>query len=119
MAGDLRYMIPEVPPGNNKYIGRMNRWGYQEEKKRWECLIQYLCVPKPERPIQKAKVTLRYFFPTRGRRDPDNYSGKMILDGLVRAGILLDDSFSCIELVLLGGYDKKNPRTEITVEGKE
>lgn len=43
----------------------------------------------------------------------------MILDGLVRSGILLDDSFSCIELVLLGGYDKENPRTEITVEVKE
>ena len=119
MAGNLRYMIPEVPPSNNKYIGRMNRWEYQEEKKRWAALVQFLCSPKPEKPIPKAKVTLTYFFPTRVRRDPDNYSGKMILDGLVRSGILLDDSFSCLELVLLGGYDKENPRTEITVEVKE
>ena len=49
------------------------------------------------------------------RHDPDNYSGKFILDGLREAGIIEDDSFSNIELQLCGSYDKENPRTEIEV----
>ena len=60
-------------------------------------------------------MTITYFFPTRGRRDPDNYSGKFILDGLVQAGILRDDSFRCIDLRLRGDWDKQSPRTEIEV----
>lgn len=40
----------------------------------------------------------------------------MILDGLVKSGILQDDSFEHITLVLKSGYDKLNPRTEITVQ---
>lgn len=29
----MKYIIPEVPPSNNRYIGRENRWEYQAEKK--------------------------------------------------------------------------------------
>lgn len=39
----------------------------------------------------------------------------MILDGLVKAGIIADDSFDCIRLSIAAGYDKTNPRTEITI----
>lgn len=34
---------------------------------------------------------------------------------IVKAGIIKDDSFDCIELQLRGDYDKVNPRTEIVV----
>lgn len=53
------------------------------------------------------------------RRDPDNYSGKFLLDGLVRAGVLQDDSFSHIDLRLMGSLDRDNPRTEVLVEEEE
>ncbi len=113
----MKYVIPEIPPSNNRYIGRNQRWEYQQEKKRWAELIRYLCIPKPKKPMEKAVVTLRYHFPDKRRRDPDNYSGKMILDGLVRSGIIRDDSFDCIRLQLAcGGYDKQSPRTEIYLE---
>lgn len=49
------------------------------------------------------------------RRDPDNYSGKMILDGLVKAGIIRDDSFERIDLTLRRVYDGAK-RTEVIVE---
>ena len=48
----------------------------------------------------------------------DNYSGKFILDGLVSAGIIQDDSFQCIDLRLKADYDKKNPRTEVEVAAR-
>ena len=110
------YIIPEIPPSNNKFIGRNTRWQYQAEKKRWAEMIAWLCRPKPPTPIPKAQVTLDYYFGNRIRHDPDNYAGKMVLDGLVKAGIIQDDSFDRINLSLNGRYDKLNPRTEITIE---
>ena len=115
MCQKYKYIIPEIPPSNNKFIGRNARWQYQAEKKRWAEMIAWLCRPKPSTPIPKAQVTLDYYFGDRIRRDPDNYSGKMVLDGLVKAGVILDDSFDCIRLQLNGHYDKNYPRLEITV----
>ena len=112
----MKYIIPEIPPSNNKFIGRNARWEYQKVKKYWEELIFYTCRPRPDKPFKKAVVTLTYYFPTKIRHDPDNYAGKLILDGLTRAGIIEDDSFEHVQLVLCGGYDKENPRTEIEVE---
>lgn len=109
------YALPEIPPSNNRFIGRTNRWEYQSEKKRWARMISLLCDPKPQKPLEKAEVRITYYFKNRIRRDPDNYSGKFILDGLVRAGIIKDDSFGNIELILCGGYDKDNPGTEIEI----
>lgn len=88
---------------------------FQKEKKRWAQMIRLLCRPKPPQPIPRAAVQLIYHFENRIRRDPDNYSGKMLLDGLVRAGIIADDSFNCIDLQLSAVYDKGG-FTEIIVE---
>ena len=112
----MKIIINEIPPSDNKFKGRQNVWEYRTEKERWLEVIWYACVGKrPSKPFKKATVTITYFFPTRGRRDPDNYSGKFILDGLVAAGIIQDDSFQCIDLRLKADYDKKNPRTDVEV----
>jgi len=110
-----RYTIPAVPPSNNEYIGRDNRWKYQEIKKQWALLIAAHCRPKPPKPIERSVVSLMYCFGDNRRRDPDNYSGKMILDGMVKARIILDDSFERIDLVLRRIHDGTR-RTEIVVE---
>ena len=71
---------------------------------------------KPKKPLEKALVKISYYFKDNHRRDPDNYSGKMILDPLVKEGILKDDSFDVITLqVGKGGVDKLHPRTEIEI----
>lgn len=70
---------------------------------------------KPKKPIEKAIVNITYYFKDKRRRDPDNYSGKMLLDPLVREGVLIDDSFKVVTLVLSASYDKNNPRTEIEI----
>lgn len=110
-----RYTIPEIPPSNNKFIGRENRWEYQGIKKQWAGYIAALCCPKPPEPLSHASVTLLYHFRDKRRRDPDNYSGKMILDGLTAAGIIADDSFGCINLFLKAVVDGRG-ETEIFVE---
>lgn len=61
-------------------------------------------------------LSIGFCFPTRHRHDPDNYNGKMLMDGLTDRGVIADDSFDHIELRLRGEYDRQNPRTEITIE---
>lgn len=112
----LKYVISEVPPSNNKYMGRTNRWTYQDDKREWEWLVKSAVGRnKPKKPLDKAIVMTDYYFPTRHRRDPDNYSGKFILDGLVKAKVLEDDSFDNIKLFIAGYHDKENPRVEIYI----
>lgn len=114
----IKLEIPEIPESNNKFMGNSNSYHiYRNEKKKWEeMIILYSHGHTPEEPFNQAIVTLQYYFSTRHRRDPDNYSGKMLLDGLTKAGLIADDSFSNIQLKIKGGYDKENPRTEITIE---
>lgn len=105
----FHYTLGGIPPSNNRFIGRENRWEYQTIKKQWAQLIALACRPKPPNPLKAAVVRITYHFPDKRRRDPDNYSGKMILDGLVRAGIIEDDSFTVIDLQLaatFGGQGK-------------
>ena len=115
----MKLIIPEIPPSNNKYMGRNAKgfhFVYQKEKQKWEWLVRAAVKKKPKKPLKKARVQITYFFPDRRRRDPDNYSGKFLLDGLTRAGLIQDDSFLNIRLELNGEVDKKNPRTEIELE---
>ena len=112
---NLKYIIDEIPPSNNKFKGRKNCYEYRELKKYWEALVYYKCRPIPKKPLENQLVRITYYFPTKIRHDPDNYNGVFILDGLVKAGILKDDSFDCITLLLDGKHDKENPRTEIEI----
>ena len=116
----IHLIIPAIPPSNNQYQGKGGmgkNFLYQEDKKRWAWLMKaaYLEGKKLSEPYEKSLVHIKYFFPDRRRRDPDNYSGKMLLDPLTEMGIIKDDSFSCIQLKIEGGYDKENPRTEIRI----
>lgn len=116
---NIKYIIKDVPPSNNKYMGRGSRgqnFAYQEEKRMWEWLVRAAVgKDKPKKPLKNVLVVLTYYFPTKHRRDPDNYSGKFLLDGLVKSKVIEDDSFKCIDLKIEGKYDKENPRTEITI----
>jgi len=115
----LKLVIPDIPPSNNKFMGRNARgfhFVYQEEKQKWEWLVRAAVRQKPKKPFKKAMVRITYFFPDKRRRDPDNYSGKFLLDGIKKAGLIEDDSFSNIRLELHGQHDKENPRTEIEIE---
>ena len=71
---------------------------------------------RPKKPIDRSTVTIRYYFPDKRRRDPDNYSGKFLLDGLTKAGIIVDDSFNHITLRLEAYCEPSRPRTEIEIE---
>ena len=113
----FKYTINYIPPSNNKFIGNSKNFNiYRREKERWHWLIRAAITSKPKQPIEKAEIHIRYYFKDKRRRDPDNYSGKMILDPLVQEGILQDDSFSNVRLILSAAVDSQKPRVEITVK---
>jgi len=69
--------------------------------------------------LDKAVFTYDYYFKTKIRHDSDNYtySAKALNDSFVRAKVLVDDSSKYLELKFPPhGYDKDNPRLEITIE---
>lgn len=116
----MRIVINEIPPSNNEYMGNSHSFNkYRREKQRWHWLIKSALskAEKPKKPIEKAVVHITYYFKDKRRHDPDNYSGKMLLDPLVREGILMDDSFKVVTLVLSASHDKNNSRTEIEIKG--
>lgn len=112
------YKVDDIPPSLNKFVGRKNVHAYRNLKNQWKKTIALSCLPKPTEPVKKSVVTLEYWFSSKRRHDPDNYSGKMILDGLTEAGIIEDDSFDNIELRIKQGGVSKQPYTVIRVEVK-
>lgn len=114
----IKLVIPGIPPSINTWRS-MNHFTEARKKKEWEELVQWEVIrqkKRPPRPFQKAITVYRYYFPDRRRRDATNYSPKWIEDGLVKAGVLEDDSFDHVELVIeKGGVDKHNPRVEIEI----
>jgi len=113
----VRIVLKGVPPSINKFAGRENAREYRDEKKRWTDAVMWVAsAQRPKEPYRRADVKILYYFPTRGRRDPDNYAGKFLLDGLTHAGIIVDDDFAHIRLGVAGAVDREEPRTVITVE---
>lgn len=114
----IRITLRGVPPSLNRFVGRENSQAYRQAKAEWTDTVAWMA--KRQRRIHKpyvhATVRIKYFFPDRRRRDPDNYCGKLLLDGLRKGGIIVDDSFSHIRLELSGGCDPADPRTEIEIQ---
>lgn len=115
----VKLTLKGVPPSLNRFAGRENAKEYRAQKETWTNAVMWTIKAqgcKPPKPFEKSIVTITYFFPDNRRRDPDNYAGKMLLDGLTRGGIIKDDSFDNISLTVCGDIDRAQPRTEIVVQ---
>ena len=118
----IRITLKGTPPSLNTFLGKMDGREYQEAKRIWTQHAFFMartCKDRPAEPYELADVEIMYYFRTRGRRDPDNFCGKLFMDGLVKAKIIKDDSMDHVRLHIAGGYDKNNPRTVITVKETE
>lgn len=90
----LNLVIPGLPPINT--ADGPNRWARFRLKKAWESKVAQAVVHElggwPKEPLVRARVAI-----TRcSTREPDfdglTQGGKFLLDGLVKAGVLVDDS---------------------------
>lgn len=114
----MKISLKGIPPSLNETAGRKNVWEYRKAKSEWTQIVEWACKAskdRPEKPYKKAVVEITYYFPTLARHDADNYAGKFLLDGLTKAGVIVDDDLKHITTVIKGDYDKNNPRTEITI----
>ena len=113
----ISFKIDDIPPSNNQYLGRTGtNWNYNREKKKFHQLIEVASYNKiPNEPINKSNIHIHYIFPDNRRRDPDNYSGKMLLDPLVSLGIIQDDSFKCVDLTISAETIKGIKETHISI----
>lgn len=118
----MRITLRGCPPSLNQFVGKNGGNAYRAAKSLWTRTVYYTaraCKDRPAEPYQLADVEIMYYFPDKRRRDPDNYPGKLLMDGLTKAGVIVDDSFAHVRLHLAGGYDGKSPRTVITVREAE
>jgi crossover junction endodeoxyribonuclease RusA len=116
-------IIPGIPPTLNEYR-RQHPMQQYREKQDWQVRTMgafwdaYGATVKPTA-MEKARVTATFHYPDRRRRDPDGAAASLkgVLDGLVAVGLLADDDFDHVELVVRRGEpDKARPRVEVLVE---
>lgn len=121
----VKITIEDIPPSNNRFLGKKGmNWEYSKFKKMWAKRIKnaldntYPDISE-DKPFSKATVHIHYIFPDKRRRDPDNYSGKMLLDPLVTYGVIEDDTFNNVTLKISAETEPKTRRTIIEVEKDE
>lgn len=110
-------------PGRNEaeYAAR-SHWSKGSKLKReytddvhWQLKIQHI------KPVQGKAVLTITFYEKDNRRDADNIYGglKYLLDGMVQAGIVKDDTRQYVEPIIKPiEIDKINPRVEVIIEGE-
>lgn len=109
-------MFVGVPPSMNQFNGRTNVQVYRAVKADWTDRVTWQArARRPKRPFERAEVLIEYQFQDNRRRDPDNYSGKFILDGLTKGGIIRDDSFQHISLTVRAKPTPGPAETTITI----
>ena len=69
--------------------------------------------------LEKSHISYTFYFKDKRRRDVDNLcmTPKLINDGFVEAGVMVDDSGDRLRLTFEPfNYDKNNPRVEMLLE---
>lgn len=69
-----------------------------------------------DNPVTHCMIDIKLYEPNFQRRDLDNQATS-ILDALVKAEVIVDDSFKCVEElnVKFGGVDREDPRAVIVI----
>ncbi len=114
----FEFWIPGRLPGMNEIIddARSNKFKAATVKKRWTQAIA--CLIRKRKPIKGRCHIYFVWIEPNLRRDPDNIraGAKMILDGMVDAGVIVKDSQKYIAgLHDIYKLDRKNPGVRVIV----
>ena len=109
--------IPATPPSWNTFYAGTHHWKRKKLADLWHGLILSALTGQSPKTGQ-VNITVTVNYPDRRRRDPDNICAKLLIDGLVKAGILPDDSDTEIGSVTTRiTRDRDRPReTVVTIE---
>jgi Holliday junction resolvase RusA-like endonuclease len=109
----MNEIVAEAKKGKGKYQP------YAQMKEKYTNMVAWVAARMPK--FNKIDVAITWVEPNM-RRDPDNITAaqKFILDGLVRAGIIKDDSQKYVNSIIHRfKVDKRNPRVEVVLEEAE
>ncbi len=118
----MKLIIPGELPSLNEIIGKSkSHWGkYHKTKKEETNKVAWLAKSLP--PVERVELDITYYCINR-RKDPDNIAAggkKIILDGLVKAGVIANDGWKQV-----AGWreswevDKEKPRIEVEIKEVE
>lgn len=84
----------------------------------WSNIIHLSCIANGINPIDKCKIRFTFIFKDKKRRDIDNYCAtvKMVMDGLVDAGRLKDDSIEFVKSIEMTSRVDRKEGIEIEIE---
>jgi Holliday junction resolvase RusA-like endonuclease len=114
----ISFTIPGTLPTMNEIVAasKKNHMAYANMKKDYTALVMISAQGLPK--VSKADFIITWYCENK-RKDPDNIAGggiKMILDGLVKAGVIPNDGWSEINSITHHfEVDKQNPRIEIKI----
>lgn len=123
MTKSLSFVIPGRLPGMNEIVAaaKSHRMAYASMKKQYTDSIMWLLIKMPK---FNGAVDIQIAWHEKDcRRDIDNISGggqKFILDALVGAGIIKDDSQKYVKSIKhYFEIDKDEPRIEVGITDAE
>ena len=110
----------KLPSRNQAEFAARSHWSTGSRfKKRYTEFVYWVCKQQRLFPVSgRVKITIT-FYEQNLRRDSDNVisANKYILDGLVMAGIIQNDTKKCVELYINPvELDRENPRIEVEIE---
>jgi Holliday junction resolvase RusA-like endonuclease len=122
----MRVVVPGELPAMNEMIADAKRaarshygGGYTQTKREATEAVRLAASGLPR--LDRVTLRCHWYAPSR-RRDPDNVSAgvKVVLDGLVAAGVLPDDSWAHVAGIShVFAVDRRNPRVEVEIEAVE
>lgn len=120
----LRFTLPlDCQPSLNEW----RRWHWAKRAKHQREVAERVAMevvlaragarePRHQPPMERARLTAIFHFPTKARRDPSNYSLKFVADALVTANVLVDDDFTHLEEIVRMGGVAKPGHIEVEIE---
>jgi len=114
---EVKFEIPGRLPGLNEIIdaAKSHFGAYAKMKHEHTTAIAWLAKKLPT--YKRVELVITWYEPDQ-RRDPDNIMAgqKFILDGLVQAGTITNDSRRYIKSITHRfGVDRENPRVEVKI----
>ena len=110
--------VPLVAPSLNPW----QRMFWRDQaliRDEWHKAIWVLCREQSIPLLEKIDLDISIYYGCNRKHDWDNGAPafKLVQDGLVKAGVLVDDDISHIARPMFPAilYDRKNPRTLITI----
>jgi Holliday junction resolvase RusA-like endonuclease len=123
MAGgvEMKFDIEGRLPGLNEMIdaakkGKGKYQPYSMMKQTYTEMVAWLAKMLPK--YEQVSITITWYEPNE-KRDPDNVQAgcKFILDGLVRAGTIPNDTRRYIKSIThIPELDRENPRVEVEIQ---